>query len=86
LWECCGVRVIAYAICHLVFVPALMPTEVSAQPCNAGFSRLQTESRHYPTWQDLNLAATTPGLVPAPGNKQQLDAASGDKGIEKQKS
>jgi hypothetical protein len=73
-----------------VFVSALMPTELSVQPSNAGFSRLQTELGHYPGWQVLNPAATTPRLAPAPGNKKatadrQLQTASDGKGIEKPK-
>ena len=54
-------RVIAYAICGLFFVPALSPTEVSAQPTSASFSRRQAEPGHYSTWQELTPAATEPG-------------------------
>jgi hypothetical protein len=70
------VRVIAYAICGLVFVPAQSPTEVSAQPTSASFSRLQAEPGHYSTWQELTPAATEPGWHRLQAMQVKLAAAA----------
>jgi hypothetical protein len=70
------VRVIAYAICGLLLVPALSPTEVSAQPTSASFSRLQTGPGHDATWQALIPAATEPGWHRLQAMQAELAAAA----------
>jgi hypothetical protein len=70
------VRVIAYAICGLLFVRALSPTEVAAEPARASFSRHQAEPGHYSTSQATSPAATEPGWRRLQAMQAKLAAAA----------